>query len=475
MNSLKVSPYHMLYGHYAVMGGFVVDVSHMHDYLSRLTISPKGIAFLAKHGHFLKVSDYTIHDKSKADLLAKLLVILQVSWILGQTVARKALGFPITLLELHTLIHVAIAMAMYGLWFRKPMDIRDPTWVDASQFQDLIALMLVRNYRFGARFACEGREGLPIQSDEQSFQVESESAYLHFYSETPTSPKSKRQPSQDMDISHEPVVWQHPARQYWPNAKPDIITHEPKQGFDFNLESPYHSPAVCSLLSGQALSCGLGPAPSARSRCRFPPQHKNDGRIQISLSSRDVRRWNLAAQALQRLDEPLHLDSLDSSVNYFTFHAPNIFLDRKGLQAGFYGYFCAWASGGLIAALCICLFYGAAHTTAWNFEFPTYTEQLLWKIACLDIMGGVISELAMFSFAVFLHEHDLHNLLAAIFTREPGIMAYLYRAVILVGVLNIPLFLLSRLYIIVETFASLRYAPEGVYSTIGWAEYIPHL
>ena len=476
MRPRTVKPYGMLYGHYAVMGGFVVDVSHIHNSLSRLTISPKGIAFLAKYGHFLKISDYTIHDKSKQDLLAKLLVLVQVSWILTQTIARRVLDYPITLLELHTLIHVAIAIGMYGLWFRKPMDVRDPTWVDTSAFQDLIALMLVRNFRFGAHFACEGQdEWVAIQSTEYSFKVESESAYLHYYRDGEKEDQSEARRSSDMGISIAPVAYHDPTRQYWQTPAPKVVTHQPQEGYDYNLKSPYHAPAVCSLLSGQALDGGVGPALEARSTGPSSSGHTNNGRIQISLSDRDVRRWNLAAQALRRVGEPLHLDSSKSSVNYFTFSAPNIFLDRKGVQAGFYAYFCAWASGGLIAALCICVFYGAAHTSAWNFEFPTATEQLLWRIACIDIMGGVVTMLALFSFAVFLHEHDFRALRSALLAREPGIMPYMYRAVIFVGVLNLPLFLLSRFYIIAETFASLRNVSAGVYKTIDWAEYIPHL
>jgi len=44
-----------------------------------------------------------------------------------QSIARKVHGYPLTLLELHTLVHVICAFAMYALWFRKPLDIQEPT------------------------------------------------------------------------------------------------------------------------------------------------------------------------------------------------------------------------------------------------------------------------------------------------------------------------------------------------------------
>ncbi|KAL8638944.1 MAG: hypothetical protein Q9226_008942, partial [Calogaya cf. arnoldii] len=138
----RVTKFNLLYGYFALMGGFVIDVSHLHNTFSRLTISPKVIAFLAKHGKFVAISDSTIRDKSKADTPAKGLVLIQVSWMLEQTVSRRIVGYPITLLEIHTLVHVACAIGMYGLWFKKPLNIRDPAWVDISDFEDLVALML---------------------------------------------------------------------------------------------------------------------------------------------------------------------------------------------------------------------------------------------------------------------------------------------------------------------------------------------
>ncbi|KAM0797376.1 hypothetical protein BDR22DRAFT_810384, partial [Usnea florida] len=304
--------YSLMYGYFGLMGGFVFDVSAIHNTLSRLTISAKGLAFLAKHGHFVKISDAAIRDKSKADMLVKSLVCIQVSWMLVQTISRKSVGYPITLLEVHTLVHVGSAIGMYGLWFQKPLDVRDPAWVDASEFEDLLALML------------------------------------------------------------------------------------------------------------------------------------------------------------------LYRDSPKGSVNYFTYYNHSIFLDRKGLQAGFYAYFCSWASGGLIAALSVCMFYGAAHATAWDFVFPTPVERLLWRIACIDTIAGVISLLAIFSVVVFYHEHGFRLLWKSFFTREPGVLPLLYRLVILIGLLNAPFFVLSRIYIITETFISLRRAQLGIYQTVQWTDYIPH-
>lgn len=457
------------------MGGFVLDVSHLHNTFTRLTISPKGAAFLASHGHFLKIPDAVIKDKSKADTLAKGLVCIQVSWMLVQTISRKIVEYPITLLEVHTLVHVVCALAMYGLWFKKPLDIRDPAWVDKSHFDDLIALMLVRNYGFGARAQSHNQENpLPIKSVEHNFSNGSESAYLQLYPKPEKDQLGSPTVQELRSTSSPDYIMQGPAPKS-PSLAPGVVVHHEVKGFDYSLEPSLHGPAVCSLISGQALECGVGPAMSVHDLWGVQRDHQHDGRLHISLTSRDVRRWSLAARASRRIGEELYRDSPKGSVNYFTLYTHSIFLDRKGLQAGFYAYFCSWASGGLIAALTVCMFYGAAHTTAWKFVFPTDVERLLWRIACIDTIAGVISLLAFFSIAVFYHEHGHTVLFKSFFTREPGIMSLIYRLIILIGIVNFPFWILSRIYIIIETFISLRRVQLGVYQTVEWTEYIPHL
>ena len=43
----------------------------------------------------------------------------------------------------------------------------------------------------------------------------------------------------------------------------------------------------------------------------------------------------------------------------------------------------------VVLAVALPILYGGVHLTAWNFEFPTATEHLLWKVACFFIIGTV--------------------------------------------------------------------------------------
>ncbi len=108
----------LVWGFFAVMGGFEMEVSGEPDKKIG-TLSPKGILRLGEVN--LKpfiVPRARIEDRSKADTLQKGLVLLQVGWMALQCIVRKLYGLPLTLLELHTMVHVVCAMAMYACWLR---------------------------------------------------------------------------------------------------------------------------------------------------------------------------------------------------------------------------------------------------------------------------------------------------------------------------------------------------------------------
>jgi hypothetical protein len=100
------------------MGGFVIPTQDIDPAQSRSTLTVDGILSLAREGHFISIDESQISDRSKADIFAKGFVCLQVLWMLIQCIARKSAGYPLTLLELHTFVHVGCALAIYVLWFK---------------------------------------------------------------------------------------------------------------------------------------------------------------------------------------------------------------------------------------------------------------------------------------------------------------------------------------------------------------------
>jgi len=72
----------------------------------RLALTARGMALLARCGHLPSIARAEITDKSKANDLAKALVIIQACWMLVQVIGRLIAKLPVTLLEVNTIAHV---------------------------------------------------------------------------------------------------------------------------------------------------------------------------------------------------------------------------------------------------------------------------------------------------------------------------------------------------------------------------------
>jgi hypothetical protein len=72
----------------------------------RLTLTARGVAILAQCGRLPDVREEDIEDKSKANALAKSLVVVQALWMLLQVLGRLIARLPVTLLEVNTVAHV---------------------------------------------------------------------------------------------------------------------------------------------------------------------------------------------------------------------------------------------------------------------------------------------------------------------------------------------------------------------------------
>ncbi|KAI9722024.1 MAG: hypothetical protein M1812_001984 [Candelaria pacifica] len=110
---------------------------------------------------------------------------------------------------------------------------------------------------------------------------------------------------------------------------------------------------------------------------------------------------------------------------------------------------------GIYACFFAAIPFGAWHTIAWNLVFPTAVEQILWRVASISSIALPVA--FPFTFAILSRLYDnevLHDIIL-----DGLILAYI----------------VIRMYMIAEMFASLRSMPAGVYQTVKWAEYFPHL
>ena len=97
-------------------------------------MTSEALKALADDQKFILVDDEVIKDKAKADVLAKSLSVLQVARLFVECIARKGASYPLTLVEIHTLVHVFCAIVTYAFWAEKPLDVGQPIPVDAALF-----------------------------------------------------------------------------------------------------------------------------------------------------------------------------------------------------------------------------------------------------------------------------------------------------------------------------------------------------
>lgn len=107
------------YGFFVVMGGIITrDITELTDTPDPpQTLTPNAVLFFARYGVFFDISSQEIMDKSKANVLGKVLICVQVIWFAIQVIARLKVGYPLALIEVHTVVHVLCALVMYILWW----------------------------------------------------------------------------------------------------------------------------------------------------------------------------------------------------------------------------------------------------------------------------------------------------------------------------------------------------------------------
>jgi hypothetical protein len=124
-SAITNEPLNLRYGFFAVMGGFRANVAAFGKEFTSLPLTPDFLRYLAERGHFVRIEKGTIADCSKADGFAKMIICFQVTWLFAECVVRKTKGLPLTLLEIHTWVHVVCSLMLYGLWFKVRQALND--------------------------------------------------------------------------------------------------------------------------------------------------------------------------------------------------------------------------------------------------------------------------------------------------------------------------------------------------------------
>ena len=469
---------------FAIMGGLEVAFEERYDWIleksvkgeKRRTLTEFGWISLAKLELLPFINAETIKARSKADQLAKLLVCFQAVWMVIQVVARKAEGLPVTLLELNTLAHVSCAVVLYVLWWHKPLNVEEPLKVKVSD-PDIMHVLIWNRLPYHAF--------KPILSQQQGEDDISNGTYPPRTSNVRPGSRSQK---------HDEV--EHGKREGGLVGNPSTAVRQKEVG-NGGLGLPTRKHFRKHALSGYQVIgkplargsvCYLcrdiwgNVAPDLELRTGsnlvllpgqsisgIPFQHRL-GNVAAFLNAEDIKRlelWRDIREAHGESDREIP----PSLSNCLSAAAPNAPVDDAwDTLDDFYGTrtpleFLGFLHGGIHAPLAVLsLIYGGIHASSWNGHFPSYVERLIWQIAVCVVAGGGLFVLTIFWVV---------SLLSRITSKRGA--SLLQRAYVHTMFLLLFPFAIARIFLVVESFISVRSLPVGAYNTTNWINLLPHI
>lgn len=411
---------------------------------------------LATHGHFIEIPDEEVADRSKANPIAKALVCSQVLWFFLQCVVRTTRRYSLALLEIHAMVHVVCAILIYILWWKvfhsnmvqtfpdaeqKPLDVEILIEIDGSQFQDILALILMSNKAFNPH--------------DPGIAELSQLEYWRSIEESSKDPQVESSEQTSTSISGGLSIGEE--------VKPLI------------------------LRPGNRLSCGFG--------------LKLDQSTQIVLNEKDKERWRLGAKAVSSIpksdqelypvqfsgnseDEPLSklfevypkvdraaaingiIDTISGGSEPY-FH--NIF--RKTVDLNKFA-----RSIQAVALFLLPIISSGIHLAARNIAFPSHIERTMWLISCIATMIMLpAGELLLMIFRAILIVGITMVETCFCTARKEFSDDRFEIGFMSANVALIAFYVACRAFIVVEVFISLRSTPLGVFASTPWLQGIPHI
>lgn len=384
-----------------------------------------------------------------------------------------ALGFTVSMLELNTFAHAICALIAYFLWWQKPLDIEEPTLISGRDADIVCAGMLLRS-DLGTLFPAIAA-GQRCQRRLVYHTLEDRDPPGSLYRGTKWIP--------DYGISG-----------YLAHHTDDPDPDQEQRRLLFEIHSPPEDleGSIFKLYMGQSLF-GF----DFRRKRRAGSQEKEGilgvHREFVELSAADFLYLSRAEQCYTTYPS-LSRGGFDEGKWWVRDHAPNFPLSRSSLLDA--------TTQTMVFSLFVAgLAYGGIHLLAWDPPVRTWAEALMWRISGIYIIGyGAIPQLIWCSSRLyklvltFGQEREPGPkfsvisatswiILAARFAHILGRLLYMIDDMsdIIIPIMTLLataatiLYVLGRIYLVVECFISLGRLPASVFETPVWTNYLPHL
>jgi hypothetical protein len=449
------------------MGGFVlvdkeapdarfpISVEEVIQLLEDKQIPPDGVGLL----QHLRQED--IEDRSKANSFAKGLACVQFVWLGLQCSARAAQHLPFTLLELVTVAEAIVTIGTYIMWWNKPFDVTSTTELhisSASTLASSICHPVKFRYNHYHLWGPIGpvdasvhriRNGFRIASDPEDWiQGQENTNESHSIIASHSSPviSNDGRPSQE-GVSENPDVLDVLLLDQRAMMTPANRQHQPQSMEEHDIDR--------STIPLQTLSMFGTSTAVEKSIPALTKEEQMDTEAHPStppVSNLFRRREASSVSGTPNQDQNIGTESQSSRG---TPSEPVSF--RHGLLQDWKGTFEVTAP--FFEAGFLAVGFGALHTAAWNFNFPTLVERNLWRISSLILATSLPIYFLCWIFIMASEEKDS--------PQKPAILRWI--AILIGGV-----YILARIYTLAECLVSLRRQPLRVYETTKWTLYFPH-
>jgi hypothetical protein len=423
---------------------------------------------------------------------------------------------------------------MYALWIQKPYNVNEPTVISADVTENALAFIVASSRWEGKsgflRTSCKAAD-LEDEFDEfyETRLRRSRDPRLFYYGALKKTPQviprkvSNSFGNQEIPLEnlHDLRLKNHFLRANVAELKTTIdldVAYYPGErvGNYYNISNGIQP--TLFLSSGQALRTGLGP------KIQLEYEHLIPG-VQIGLSDKDLNRLNMTgafiSDALSLTEEHGHSSNLlsqkkgcSSSEPFDPFNVEIVnrrgrrlvcqrennmlfsgaLIDiletvrEPGLESGRPWHFALL----VVALITIPTAYGGIHLSTLHAMFPTRIESILWKASCFTLLsfaGFLFLSMIISWFPLTLWDWSQSSRfgekprwsllakcrLAKTIIQWTGIAGIL--ALLLIVFAATLLYIGARVFIVVESFISLKHVPIGVYQSppTNFMGYIPHL
>ena len=119
--------------------------------------------------------------------------------------------------------------------------------------------------------------------------------------------------------------------------------------------------------------------------------------------------------------------------------------------------------------------YAGVHLSAWNFDFPSRTELLMWRISALVMAASMVVFWITGNRKFYLLFSYLWPSKRQHLEKISSERAKVSTIQILLGAVTSFSYLASRIILIIQVFLAFRKAPLGIFETVDWTNFVPHV